>query len=64
MNVHRKGWNDLIKLRLKLSRETTEVLQQMLLRRDPANTRRFLFDKKTRDAAYVVLRVRLQRDAK
>lgn len=60
MKVHRKGTDDAIKLRLALNEKTTDELQQILLRRDPANTRRFLHSVKMRNAATAVLKVRRQ----
>lgn len=49
---------DATKLALQLSGKTTEELHQILLRRHPGDTRRFAYDRKTRNAAARVLRVR------
>jgi len=58
MNAARRTENQTVQLRLKLTAKTTEELQQILLRRDPANPRAYLHDAATRRAAEVVLRVR------
>lgn len=58
MQVERKGFGDAIRLRLNLNEKTTEQLRQIISQRDPENTRRYLHDAKTRNAAMVVLRVR------
>lgn len=60
MNVHRKGTDDAIHLRLKLSRKTTEELVAMLGARDPERPARYSHDRKTRKAIETVLRVRGQ----
>jgi hypothetical protein len=58
MNAARRTENQTVLLRLKMTTMTTDELQQILLRRDPANPRQYLHDAKTRRAAEVVLNVR------
>lgn len=58
MNVHRKGTDDAIRLRLKLAQESTETLQGMLMARDPSRLTRYSHDAKTRNAIEAVLRTR------
>jgi hypothetical protein len=58
MNVHRKGWDDAIKLRLRMGQRTTDELLAMLGARDPESPRRYSHDKKTRNAIEAVLRFR------
>lgn len=55
MQCNRKGWNDTIKLRLSLSGKSDEELLGMYAARDPADTRRFSHDAKTRKAIDAVL---------
>lgn len=58
MNTNRKGWDDMIKLRLRMSEKSDDDLRGILSRKNPSNPRRFANDAKTRKAAAVVLRVR------
>lgn len=58
MQVHRKGTNDAIALRLQLTQKTSDQLWLIMGARDPGRPSRYQHDAKTRNAAAAVLRVR------